>query len=194
MANLTIDDLETDFVAYAAQRDSLRREVMDLKKRRRLHLGDIVTFVFENRATLRWQVQEMLYAERISDPTAIQAELDTYNPQLPSSHELSATMFLEIPDMATLKAELPRLAGIENTVSLTVDGELVKATGEQGRSRDDYTSTVHYIRFPLTDDQRDVFRDPQVPVELSVDHPAYSASTPVTGDVRLNLLADLALA
>jgi hypothetical protein len=112
---------------------------------------------------------------------------------MPGTHELSATLFLELPDVATLKAELPRLAGIEHCFSLTVAGETAKAVGEEGRSREDYTATVHYLRFPLTDDQRDAFRDPSVPVDLAVDHPNYAESTPIPAGMRLSLLADLAL-
>jgi hypothetical protein len=95
--------------------------------------------------------------------------------------------------MATLKAELPRLVGIENSVSLTVGESNVPAVGEGGRSRSDYTSTVHYLRFRLSDDERDAFRDPSVRVMLNVEHDNYSESTPVDGDVRLSLIKDLAL-
>ena len=112
---------------------------------------------------------------------------------MPSSHELAATLFLELPDMATLKAELPRLAGIEHCFALVVGGESAKAVGEEGRSREDYTATVHYLRFPLTDEQRDAFRDPSVPAELVVDHPNYADGAPIPEDMRLSLLADLAL-
>ena len=193
MQLLTADDLTLDHATYAEKRPELRSRAIAHKKNRRIPVGDLVTLLFEDRETLLFQTQEMVYAERISDLDAVQAELDTYNPLLPSSHELSATLFIEIPDMATLKAELPRLVGIEQSVALQVGGESVPAVGEGGRSREDYTSTVHYLRFRFTDEQRDAFRDPAVPVELSVDHPNYSESTPVTGDVRLSLIRDLAL-
>ena len=192
MRKLTRHDIK-DLQEYERERDAFRAEIISLKKRRRIALGDIITVVFENAATMRFQIQEMVFAEGISDHAAVQAELDTYNPLLPSSHELSATLFIEIPDMATLKAELPRLVGIENSVSLTVGESVIQATGEGGRSRSDYTSTVHYLRFRFDDDQRDDFRDPAVPVLLNVDHENYSESTPVTGDVRLSLIKDLAL-
>ncbi|HVE99579.1 MAG TPA: DUF3501 family protein [Mycobacteriales bacterium] len=190
---LTHDDLVLDPALYAEERPQRRARAIAHKRTRRVPVGDLVTLLFEDRETLLFQTQEMVYAERITDPAAVQAELDTYNPLLPSSHELSATLFIEIPDMATLKAELPRLVGIENSVSLQIGGEVVRALGEEGRSRADYTSTVHYLRFPLTDDQRDAFRDPEVPVELSVDHESYSEATPISGDVRRSLIRDLAL-
>ncbi|HWL36229.1 MAG TPA: DUF3501 family protein [Frankiaceae bacterium] len=193
MKPITIDDLELDLAAYGARRADSRAAAIALKKTRRIHLGDVVTLVFENRDTLRHQIQEMVFVEQTTDLAKIGEELDVYNPLMPSPNELSATLFLEFSDMATLKNELPRLAGIEHTFSLTIGGSAVKAVGEEGRSREDYTATVHYLRFPMTDEQRDAFRDPSVPAELVVDHPNYSDSTPIPAEMRLSLLADLAL-
>lgn len=193
MKPITIDDLELDLAAYGDRRAESRAAAIALKKTRRIHLGDVVTLVFENRETLRHQVQEMVFVEQTTDLAKIGEELDVYNPLMPTPNELSATLFLELPDMATLKAELPRLAGIEHTFALTVGDATVKAVGEEGRSRDDYTATVHYLRFPMTDEERDAFRDPSVPAELVVDHPNYSDSTPIPEAMRLSLLADLAL-
>ena len=193
MKPITVSDLELDLAAYGARRTESRAAAIALKKKRRLALGDVVTLVFENRDTLRHQIQEMIFVEQTSDLAKVGEELDVYNPLLPTPNELSATLFLEFPDMGTLKAELPRFAGIEHTFSLTVGGETVQAKGEEGRSREDYTATVHYLRFPMTDAQRDAFRDPSVPAELAVDHPNYSESAPIPPESRLSLLADLAL-
>ena len=193
MKPITVDDLELDLAAYGARRTDARAAAIALKRTRRLSLGDVVTLVFENRDTLRHQVQEMIFVEQTTDLAKIGEELDVYNPLVPTPHELSATLFLELPDMATLKAELPRLAGIEHTFSLTVGGEVVPGVGEEGRSRDDYTATVHYLRFPMTDEQRDAFRDPSVLAEVVVDHPNYAENAPIPDAMRLSLLADLAL-
>ena len=193
MKPITVDDLELDHAAYGARRAESRAAAIALKKKRRIHLGDVVTLVFENRDTLRHQIQEMIFVEQTDDLAKVGEELDVYNPLMPTSHELSATLFLEFPDMGTLKDELPRLAGIEHTFSLVVGGEAVKGIGEEGRSRDDYTATVHYLRFPMSDAQRDAFRDPSVSAELTVDHPNYADSTTIPYEMRLSLLADLAL-
>lgn len=192
MQQITRADLELDLAAYAARRAEARAAVIALKKDRRVPLGDIVTLLFENRVTLRHQVQEMVFAEHMSDLEKIEEELATYNPLLPTPYELSATLFIEIPDLATLKQELPRLVGIEHTLSLRVGDDVVKGVGEGGRSREDYTSSVHYVRFPMDEAQRDGFRDPAVPAEVSVEHPNYSDSAPLTGAVRHSLIADLA--
>lgn len=193
MKPISVEDLELDLAAYAARRDASRADAIALKKRRRISVGDIVTLVFENRETVRHQVQEMLFVEQTTDLAKIAEELEVYNPLVPTSHELSATLFLELPDMTTLKAELPRLAGIEHCFALTIGDLTVKGAGEEGRSRDDYTATVHYLRFPMDDAQRDAFRDPSVPAEIVVDHPNYAESTRIPDDMRLSLLADLAL-
>jgi hypothetical protein len=193
MKPITVDDLELDLSAYGARRAEARAGVIALKIKRRISLGDVVTLVFENRETVRHQIQEMVYVEQTTDLAKIAEEFEVYNPLVPTSHQLCATLFLELPDMATLKAELPRLVGIENCFSLVLDGTTVKAVGEEGRSREDYTATVHYLRFPMDDAQRDAFRDPTVPAEIAVDHPNYAESAPIPEDMRLSLLADLAL-
>ena len=193
MKKITLDDLELDLAAYGARRAEARSAAIALKKQRRISLGDVVTLVFENFDTLRHQVQEMVYVEQTTDLAKIGEEFDVYNPLMPTPNELSATLFLELPDMATLKAELPRLAGIEHCFALDVGGSVAKGVGEEGRSREDYTATVHYLRFALTDAQRDAFRDPSVPATLSVDHPNYSDAAPIPDAMRLSLLADLAL-
>lgn len=193
MRPVDLTDIELDQARYAARRDRVRAAAIATKKHRRLPLGDIVTLVFENRETVLFQIQEMAFAEGMTTDQQVQVELDTYNPLLPDSHTLSATLFIEIPDMATLKAELPRLAGLEHALRITVGAETAKAVGEEGRSREDYTSTVHYLRFPLTDGQRDSFRDPSVPASISIDHPAYSDVADINGELRRSLIADLAL-
>jgi hypothetical protein len=189
--HLTVDDLELDPEAYGARRDASRAATITLKKIRRVALGDVVTVLFESHDTLRHQVQEMLFVEQITDAEAIAEELATYAPLLPTDHELSATVFLEMPDMATLKAELPRLVGIEDAFSLDVGGRTVRGRGEGGRSRDDYTSTVHYVRFFFDGESRAALLDESVPVALVVEHAAYTDSATLSPELRRSLIADL---
>lgn len=193
MRPLVTSDLILDLEEYAAHRDELRAATIALKRKRRVALGDLVTLVFENRDTLRFQVMEMVFAEHITDPGRIDEELETYNPLLPTSHGLCATLFLEFPDSVTLTAELPRYVGIEDSFALLLDGHRIPAVGASGRSRADYAATVHYLRFTLSDAQRDLFRDPTVAAEITVEHAAYADSATLSGDTRLSLLADLSL-
>jgi hypothetical protein len=97
---------------YEALRSGYREAVITHKRHRRMAVGDRVTLVFEDRETLRFQVQEMLWVERISEPEKIQHELDVYNELMPADRELSATLFLEITDPGAVRPELDRLVGI----------------------------------------------------------------------------------
>src|SRR3954453_12803271 len=103
---LTLDDI-TDLRAYERERAEFRADIIELKKRRRVGVGPFVTLVFENRDTVRFQVQEMARAERIADDDAIQAELDVYNPLIPQPGELVATMFIELTSKDELQEWLP---------------------------------------------------------------------------------------
>jgi hypothetical protein len=174
---------------------------MPIRAERRVRLGDMLAFEFENEDTLGYQVQEMVYVERITDPAEVGHEIELYGRMAPNSHELCATMFIELDQEADVRTELSRLAGIQDAVSLEIgssDGPPAQVRAVELRGLDEDpnrpsdTVSVHVVRFTLTDDERDAFRDPQVPVELVVDHPEYAEGTPISGATRLSLLADLA--
>jgi hypothetical protein len=193
---LVLDDI-LDGRAYERERDEFRRGVIDLKRRRRVGIGPIVTLVFECRDTVRFQIQEMARAERMLTDEAIQGELDAYNPLIPAPGELSATMFIELISEAELRRWLPALVGIERSVAMRLglggDAERVTAAPEAAHAaqltRDDTTASVHYLRFALTPPQIDAFD--RGPVALLVDHPAYRESTTLGAEVRAELLGDL---
>jgi hypothetical protein len=199
---LSRSDVIADHVAYAEGRPELRRRMIPLRARRRVRVGDLLMFEFENVDTLRYQVQEMVYTERLTDPEDIQHELDLYGRMLPSSHELCATMFIELSDASTVRAELARLAGLQNAVSIevgdssnrmVVPGYELPGLDEDPDTPERETVSVHVLRFRFDDAARDAFRDPDVPAQLVVEHPEYSDDTPIAGETRLSLLADLAL-
>jgi hypothetical protein len=194
---LTVADVVTDHESYGAARPAARTRMIPLRARRRLRLGDILMFEFENLETLRYQVQEMVYTERLTDPAEIAHEVEVYSRLLPTSHSLTATMFIELDVLETVRAELDRLEGIQYRVGLTIGGEDVLATEIPGPDEipgvPSATVSVHMLRFSLSDVQRDAFRDPAVPVELVVDHAEYSDGTPIAGAIRRSLIADLAL-
>ncbi|MHB1599943.1 MAG: DUF3501 family protein, partial [Acidimicrobiales bacterium] len=119
MNELTLADI-TDLRAYERERDEVRREVIALKRLRRIQLGPIVSVVLENRTTVRFQVQEMARAERIIEDGKIRDELDVYNPLIPGRGELSMTMFVELTTEAELREWLPKLVGVEQHVAVRI--------------------------------------------------------------------------
>jgi hypothetical protein len=189
MQHLTLNDVRPP-AAYEPVRDRARRQVIELKRSRRVALGELITLVFENRETVRGVVEELLRAERIEDPERIAEELAVFNELIPGERELSATMFLEITDPAELAARLGGLAGIEAAVHLEVGGSRVEQVHEPGRSRDDRTSSVHYLRFRLDPAQRAAFLSGE-PVALVADHPGYAARAVLSEAQRGALSADL---
>ena len=208
---LTLDDI-ADLRAYERERDEFRRQVIAVKKARRVSIGPVITLTFENRLTMRFQIQEMARAERMVTDEQIQHELDVYNRLLPGPGELSATLFLELTDEASLRRWLPALVGIERSVVLRIGthdaaGDADAADPSRGvvevrsrpeeehatqLTRDEVTSAVHYVRFVLTPEQVDAFATG--PVVLAVEHPEYPdghGGVELGDETRLQLLADL---
>src|SRR3954463_2923435 len=127
VTKLTTDDI-VDLRAYERERESFRSQIIELKKRRRGPVGPIVTLVFENRETIRFQIQEMARAERMLRDEQIQGELDAYNPLIPEPGQLSATLFIELTSKAELMEWLPKLVGIERSVELVIGDGVSDAT------------------------------------------------------------------
>jgi hypothetical protein len=193
---LTLDDIG-DLRAYERERDELRRQIIDIKRVRRVPVGRFVTLVFENRDTVRFQVQEMARAERMLTDAAIQNELDIYNRLVPGTNELSATLFIELTSKDDLVEWLPKLVGIEAAVGLRIgdgaDARVVRGTPEATHAtrltRDDVTSSVHYVSFRL--DEAGVARFDAEAVVLFLDHPSYRAEAVLPGATKVALLSDL---
>ncbi len=190
---LTLADI-ADLRAYERERAEFRPFVMDLKRRRRVHIGTFVTLLFENRDTMRFQIQEMARVEKLMTDEEIQVELDTYNPMVPDPGQLCATMFLELTSDEQMREWLPKLVKIERSVLLDLPGgESVRAVvdeqHDEGLTRDHVTAAVHYLRFELTPEQVDAVAEG--PVALRIDHPAYLESVELPDAVRDELLTDL---
>jgi hypothetical protein len=175
---------------YAPVRDDFRRRIMELKKHRRVSVGDRVTLVFENRDTLRFQVEEMLRAESITSDEGIAAELAVYNTLMPDARSLSATLFLEIPRELDAKTELHRFIGLDEHVTLVIGEHRVRAAFEPGRQEADRISAVQYTRYPLSDAALAALRAPGTPLALEIDHPSYPHRQPLTEEMRASLAAD----
>ncbi len=189
MQPLAVSDVRPP-AAYEPVRAEARRQVIELKRHRRVSLGPLVSMVFENRETVRAVVEELLRAERIEDPERIAEEIAVFNELIPGDRELSATMFLEVTDPAELAERLGELRGIEAAVHLEVDGERAAQVHEEGRSRADRTSSVHYLRFRLSDAQRAAFLGGGE-VALVADHPNLSARVVLSENQRMALAGDL---
>ncbi|MEL7209665.1 MAG: DUF3501 family protein, partial [Actinomycetota bacterium] len=162
-----------DLREYERERDEFRSHVIDLKRRRRVSVGPFVTFVFENRDTIRFQIQEMARAEKLITDEAIQNELDTYNPLIPEPGQVSATMFIELTSDEELRRWLPQLVGIETEVELRLSGgSTVRCAVDpdhlQQLTREEITAAVHYVHWDLTSAQVDELVDG--PVVLAITH------------------------
>ena len=191
MRKLTVDDI-LDGRAYERERDELRRSIIALKRRRRVKLGDLLTVVFENTETMRWQVMEMARAERMLRDEQIAHEVATYNELVPDDGELSATLFLELRSDAELREWLGKLVGIERCVALVLaDGTTISGEplDEERLTRDDVTAAVHFLRFRLGPAAAAIATGPG---RLVVTHPEYSAETVLDADQHAELVADLA--
>jgi hypothetical protein len=190
---LTVDDI-VDHRAYERERDEFRATIIAMKKRRRIALGDFVTIVFENTDTMRFQVQEMARAERMLTDDAIAGEVATYNELIPDAGELSGTLFIELTDDAALREWLLKLRGIEFAVRFEVGprdaASRIEAVprDEERLTRDDITSTVHYLRFPFSAEQREQFT--QGAARIVVDHPEYQVWVELNDHQRAELAGD----
>jgi hypothetical protein len=180
-----------DRVAYERERPETLKQMIEFKRARRIQVGDRLTFVFENRETVRFQIQEMLRTERIVEPDKIQAELDVYNELIPNQDRLSATLMIEIVDRSEIKSELDRLIGIDEYVYLDIGDRTVTATFDSKQFEEDRIAAVQYVRFTLGPELAARFCDPSIPVRLRLDHPNYRHETPIEGASRASLAGDL---
>jgi hypothetical protein len=165
--------------------------VQAVKQARRIGVGDRVTLVFENRETVRFQVQEMLRVERIRSADRVQHELDVYNELVPGDAELSATLFIEITDSREIRAELDKLLGIDACVFLELGDERVRARFDESQLEADRISAVHYLRFELAAGAAERLRDASVPARIAIDHAHYRAGADLPPSLRECLAADL---
>ena len=177
---------------YEKARDAARRDIIALKQRRRVAVGDRLSFIFENRQTVLFQIQEMIRAERIVAEERVQDEIDVYNALVPEPGELSATMMIEIEDKSQIQPQLDRLMGIDwgEYVGLQIGRDFaVAGVFEEGHSKEDQIAAVHFVRFPIPAEARRAFA--REPVALVVEHPNYRARTELSPVIRAALLEDL---
>ncbi|SFH30922.1 Protein of unknown function [Nitrosospira sp. Nsp14] len=193
MGRITADSLMT-LEAYAKVRPEFRKRMIAHKKNRKVHVGEHVTLIFEDELTVRYQIQEMLRAEKVFEEAGILDELDAYGPLVPDGSNLKATMMIEFSDPLERGVKLKELIGIEDRVYVKVgDYEPVYAIADEDldRETEEKTSSVHFLRFEL-DRNRVVALRNGAALSMSIDHPAYLLPmTPVPAAVRDSLVNDL---
>jgi hypothetical protein len=180
--------------AYAKVRNTMRAQVIEHKKKRCVHLGNHLMFLFEDETTIRYQIQEMLYIEKIFDEDGITAELQTYLPLVPDGNNFKATMQIEYANESERRAALSRLIGIQDRIFMTIGRETpIYAVADEDlvRENSEKTSAVHFLRFELTDSMKhSIFTG--APLLLGCDHPHYPvAPRQVPEDVANALRGDL---
>jgi hypothetical protein len=178
---------------YEQQREQFRSQIIALKQRRRISIGPLITLVFENRETLRFQTQEMIRVEHILEPHRVQEELDVYNALIPGCGELSATLLIEITEEDRMKDWLDVFMGLDHgdTVAIRAGTEQAFGLFEGGHSHETKISAVHFVRFRPAAAMTAAFADLHVPVTLAVHHQEYHAEAPVPGSMREEWLKDL---
>jgi hypothetical protein len=193
MDKLTVEDLMS-LERYARERPAFRARVLEHKRDRKLAIGPNVTWSFEDRLTMQYQVQEMLRAERIFEPEGIREELDAYNPLIPDGSNWKATLLIEFPDVDERQRQLAKLIGLEDRCWMQVRGhERVYAIADEDLEREnaEKTSSVHFLRFELTPAMVAALRGGAA-LGAGVDHDHYRHSVdPVPEPVRAALLHDL---
>ena len=181
---------------YAVKRKDFRTRVMAHKHNRKVHLGEHITLLFEDELTIRYQIQEMLRAERIFEEAGIVEELEAYNPLIPDGSNWKVTMLIEYPDESERKQALSRLINVEDRVWIQVaDQSRVFAIADEDleRETEEKTSSVHFLRFELDAAMKEALKQGQA-LAMGIDHPNYSVSLEKVAEaVRQSLMNDLVL-
>ncbi len=178
---------------YEKVRDEKIKHIIEVKKNRRVFVGDMVHIVFENTDTVWFQIQEMIRSERMVKDEEIEREIEVYNELIPDDNQLSMTMFIEIPDAEERKKLLPKLVGIHDSLYLNIGGKhRIKALADD-RSKEDYdvgkAAVVHFLKVTLNDEQISDFKN--MPVSIEIDHPNYKATQEIQENVKKELIKDL---
>jgi len=189
---ITRDSLLT-LEAYSKIRKSSKPEVIAHRRLRTVMLGEHITVQFEDEQTIRRQIQEMLYIEKIFDEEGIQAEIDVYTPLVPDGTNWKATLLLEYPDVHERKRELARLIGVEDRMFVEVEGHArIHAIADEDLEREnaEKTSSVHFLRFEFPTAAREAVRAGAA-VKLGCDHTHYPAHVAIAAETLASLAGDL---
>jgi hypothetical protein len=173
-----------DLAAYERSRAEIRAAILEAKRVRRVHVAGVLTFLFENTATIRYQIQEMMRAERMAREADIQHELETYNELLGGPGELGCSLLIELPDPKDRDEKLRAWRDLPRHVYVTLDdGTKARATFDPRQVGDDRLSSVQYLKFGV---------GAGAPVAVGSDHPQLEGETALDAEQRAALAADLA--
>ena len=179
---------------YSRERQDFRTRVMAHKRNRQVNVGPNTMWLFEDRLTVQYQVQEMLRTERIFEAEGIADELAAYNPLIPDGSNWKVTFLIEYPDAEVRRVQLERLKGIEDRCWVQVAGfERVLAIADEDmeRENDVKTSAVHFLRFELSEAMASGLEGGAA-LSVGIDHPNYQHQiSPVADNVRAALVVDL---
>ena len=178
--------------AYTESRKQIRKDLIEFKKDRRIALGPYATFYFESFETMVAQIQEMLHIEKGGDEQ-LNDELIAYNPLVPNGKELTATLMFEIDNPLSRGAFLGKVGGIEKTIFMKIENEVVKAVPEDDVERtsvEGKASSVQFIHFNFNDNQINKIKSGSVSIELGIDHKEYAHTTKLTEENIKSLSAD----
>jgi hypothetical protein len=190
---ITRDDI-MPMEEYGRIRRDHARTLAEQKRNRRVHVGPDVTLYFESYETMWYQIHEMLWIERGGD-AQVDDELSAYNPLIPKGDELIATLMVEIGDPARRQQVLAKLGGFEETVTLSFAGHTIKAVAEEDVDRTTAAgkaSSVQFLHFPFTAEQKQAFAAPGAEVTVAIAHPAYRHMAGMPEEVRAVLVKDFA--
>jgi hypothetical protein len=179
---------------YSRERPEFRARVMAHKKNRQVNVGPNTLWLFEDRLTVQYQVQEMLRTERIFEAEGIAEELAAYNPLIPDGSNWKATLLIEFPDPEVRRVQLEKLRGVEDRCWVQVAGcarLFAIADEDLERENETKTSAVHFLRFELAESMTVALRSGAA-LAIGVDHPNYRHELTVADNVRSALLVDLA--
>jgi len=192
MKSLASDTL-MNIIEYEKVRHTYRQDIIAYKKNRRISLGPNVMLTFENEKTLTFQIQEIMRAERLVHDEQIQEEVDLYNTIMPPENGLSATLFIEVVEEAKIRPVLNKFIGLTDhqTLYLDINGEKVYAEFEQGREEENKISSVHYVQFLFSNEQKNNFTDSESETKLGIDYKDYKYTETVPEGLQRSLCEDL---
>jgi hypothetical protein len=178
---------------YAEKRSDYRQQVMAHKKNRQVALGPNATLYFEDRLTIRYQIQEMLRIEKVFEAEGIEDELQAYNPLIPDGKNWKATFMIEYGDPEVRAAQLEKMVGIEELVWVQVnDMDKVWCISNEDleRTTATKTSSVHFMRFELSDEMITALKN-DGELKMGVEHSVYTHQLVIDGDTKDSLINDL---